>query len=183
MTKQSADRFWTIKVMLLGLLTLIGYMSAAVLRNYTMVSFPVVMSASFMAGAMIGVAAAPVIARLTRKPWIALNAAIGTAVATGVVAGAFFILNFALADTSTAHREQAVIERKYRETRYRQKRVSRNRYVRGEPYYEYYFDVRYANGATKAMLVRADRYRRLDAGDTINVDISRGLFGFPVVKK
>ena len=80
MTKQSADRFWTIKVMLLGLLTLIGYMSAAVLRNYTMVSFPVVMSASFMAGAMIGVAAAPLIARLTRKPWIALNAAIGTAV-------------------------------------------------------------------------------------------------------
>lgn len=183
MAKNSESRFWAIKVYAVALLTLTGYMSAIALRNYTMVNFGIVMAVCLSAGLLAGVVLSPLVAKLTGKRLVSLNVAVGAVIAAGVAAGLFFILNFAFADSSTNHREQAVIERKYRETHYRSKRVGRNRYVRGEPYYEYYFDVCYSNGSTKAMPVNFDRYRRLDAGDTIDVDISRGLFGFAVVKR
>lgn len=182
MTKSYASRFYAAKLIVVILLTLLCYMLAISLRNYTMVSFPMVMSVCLTVGAVGGVLAAPLAAWFTRRSSFALNAALATVVMTGVWAGLFYTLNFAFADAAAGHSERAVVERKYRETHYRSRKVGRNRYVRGEPYYEYYFDVRYANGSVKPMLVSAERYRRVDRSDSITVNISRGLFGFPVIK-
>ena len=147
-----------------------------------MIGLPIVMAFCFVISAMSGVVLAPIAGKLTLKPWFALNAAVATIILTGIFSGLFFSTNFIFSNPETAHTERAVIERKYSEKHYRTKRVSRNRYTRGEPYYEYYLEMRYPNGRIKPMLVNINRYRRVNPGDTLDVTLRRGLYGIAVIR-
>lgn len=111
-----------------------------------------------------------------------INYLIAIVFLTGLFSGAFFALNFCFSAHSTSNVEKAEVVRKYKETRYRTKRISRNRYTRGERYYEYYIDCRYSNGSVKPRLITIERFNRVRTGDSITVNIEKGLFGFPVIK-
>ena len=147
-----------------------------------MVSFITVMALSCCGGMLLGAAVTPLIMRLNISSSPALNFIMGVIVASGVLAGGFYITNFAWADASTGHGERAVVERKYSEKHYHTRRVGRNRYVRGDAYYQYYLELRYANGYKLPLEVKLPRYRRVSAGDTVSVTIQRGLYSIPVVK-
>ncbi len=183
MTKPNSQRFRTAKITLLAIITIFGYISAFSIGNMTMISLPLTMAVCFVLASVAGVLVAPFIASVTSSINIALNAAIGAIILTGVFSGLFITSNFVFSDAATAHSEQAVVKRKYKEKHYRTKRISRNRYTRGEPYYEYYLDIHYSNGRTKPMLVNINRYRATHEGDTVDVTLRQGLFGIPVIRR
>lgn len=161
----------------------ISYIAAYALGNLTMISFPIAVGVSLIAAALAGITLLPVWQRWSGLSNPALNVLLATVILGGVISAGFYVSNFAFAKEETSHTEKAVITKKYRETRYRSKRVGRNRYVRGEQYYEYYFDVEYSNGRIKPMIVNAKRYSKARTGDTITVNIQQGLYGFAVVKR
>jgi len=70
----------------------------------------------------------------------------------------------------------------YRETRYHSKRVSRNRYVRSDPYYVYFARLKFENGLERDVPVSNGRYRRLRPGTTVDVEVHRGGLGYDVIK-
>ncbi|WP_295728369.1 hypothetical protein [uncultured Muribaculum sp.] len=112
--------------------------------------------------------------------WI--NLFIHTVVITGVVMGAFYTCNYLFADDSSLHKETAVVERRYKETRHRSKRVGRRTYTRGEPYNVYFIEVRIlSTGALKSLSAKQSQYSRIHKGDTLRLDTETGLFGFPVI--
>lgn len=120
--------------------------------------------------------------RLSQSDSMWFNLACHTVTATGVVMAAFYVCNYAFADSTTLHKETVVVERRYSETRHRTKRISRRVYGRGEPYKVYYIDVRFVgSGKTKAISLKNDLFRRIHTGDTLSLDTEAGLLGFPVI--
>lgn len=95
----------------------------------------------------------------------------------------FYFCNFYFARRETIHAERAVIERLYSETHYKTKRISRRTYGRGEPYQQYYMEVRLEDGRTKNLSVKFDDYRRLKKMDTVQLKMERGLWGIPVIRR
>lgn len=182
MAKKVKARFNTFKIAIIILFTILGYIAAFALRNYTMANFTIVLCGCAVAGTLAVLPTAPLAGRLTGLTNNPANILISAIVITGIFCGLFMTCNFAFSSESSRHEEKAVVIRKYKEKHYRSKRVARNRYVRGEPYYEYYISLEYGNGRTKPMLVKIERYNRIRTGDTISVPIERGLFGLSVIK-
>lgn len=91
--------------------------------------------------------------------------------------------NFIGADDATLHEEQVSVERKYREKHYRSRRVGRGRYVKGEPYYTYNIEVRFADGRVKTMELPLERYNRIRNGSEIPLRMEKGMLGWPVIKR
>lgn len=104
-------------------------------------------------------------------------------VVTGIVMALFYLLNFIFAAKDTLHKEAAVVENKYTETRYQSKRISRNRYVRGDPYPVYYIDVSLPGGWRKPMQIDLKKYNKIRQGDTLQIPVACGLFGVSVMKR
>lgn len=171
---------WTVA---LSSVALVGYVCAFVLKNFTMVDFSRAMFVCFLVAAAAGLFVWRLFAAVSGSIRFSVNYLIACVFLTGLFSGMFFMLNFCFSSVSTDHDEKVAVVRKYKETRYRMKRIARNRYVRGERYYEYYIDCRYGDGSVKPMLVSVSRFNRLRSGDSIGVGIEEGLFGFPVVKR
>lgn len=95
----------------------------------------------------------------------------------------FYFLNFISPRKGSLHTEAVTVERLYSETHYHSKRVSRRVYTRGAPYKLYYAEVRFADGATKPLSVKLQQFNRLHKGDTIRLNLEKGLFGFPLVRR
>lgn len=94
----------------------------------------------------------------------------------------FYICNYAFSDDVHKHAEKTIVEDKYYKVRHKTRRVSRNRYARGEAYNVYYMKVRFDNGFVKELGITRNRYSRLHKGDTVSLSVSNGFFGIPVVK-
>lgn len=92
-------------------------------------------------------------------------------------------LNSRCADRSTTHTEQATVVGHFREKHYRSQRVSRRVYRRGTPYYEYVVRLQFPSGKEKDFKLSLEKYNRLRNGMTIEVPVSRGFLGFPVVER
>lgn len=164
------------------LLAVCSYVGAYSLGNLTMVSFPSVVSVCVACSAILAVLMIRLWPRLTGLSSPAANISIATVIIGGFVTLIFYILNFTMADAATRHEVHAVVTGKYKEVRHHRKRVGRGRYVPGDPYNEYFIEISYPNGAIKPMIVKAERYRLTDAGDSVKVNICRGAFGFEVIK-
>lgn len=94
-----------------------------------------------------------------------------------------YLINYLPASGKASHEEKGVVERVYREKHYRSQRVGRNHYRRGEPYYEYYIDVRFGSGSVKAFYISMEEYNRRHKGDSIAVAVGKGALGMPVVSR
>lgn len=104
-------------------------------------------------------------------------------VCTGILGTAlFYIGNYGLADDAAGHLEKAVVEETYYKVRHKTRRVSRGRYARGDAYNVYYMKASFGDGSVKDFEVERKKYVRLHKGDTVELFISKGFFGFPVVK-
>ena len=168
---------------IVALLAVCSYVGAYSLGNLTMVSFPAVVAVCVAGSAVSAVLLTGLWPRITGLSSPAANIAISTIIIGGFVSLIFYILNFTLADAKTQHEVRAVVTDKYKEVRHKRKRVGRGRYIPGDPYNEYFLEISYPNGAAKPMIVNAERYRRVNKGDSVKVNICRGAFGFEVIKK
>lgn len=182
MAKSFTQRFFTVRTVLLVFLTIMGYGAAAAISGRTMISLPAVAAASFAVAALLGLAIA-----VRRGGFLGIrNVVAATTVAalmlTGLIAGGFLTVNYALSQTASARTEPVAVVSKYQEKHYRSKRISRNRYTRGDPYYVHCIDIRFRGGKECRLQIGLEKYRRVSRGDTLQATVERGLMGFSVLK-
>ncbi|MDE5808316.1 MAG: hypothetical protein K2H76_09375, partial [Muribaculaceae bacterium] len=90
-----------------------------------------------------------------------------------------YIINYAGA--SKERIEKVEIASRYREQHYQSRRVGKNRYVRGNPYYEYYINVILPSGKEKKLQIPYSAYSRMKSGMEINLSFSKGCLGADVI--
>ncbi len=136
----------------------------------------------FLPSCAVGLALSRVIrvAGGVNKPWLTYVA--GIVLSFSVIMAGFYSLNFYKSKPGTASVCQAVVARKYTKERFRTKRLSRHRSVRGEKYTVYCVDIELQGGWTKHFEVEAGEYARIRKGRKFDLDIEEGLFGVPVIK-
>lgn len=71
----------------------------------------------------------------------------------------------------------ATVDRVYKETRYKTRRVSRRVYTRGAPYKVNRIDVTLANGNTRSFDISKKLYAVVYKGDTVDIPVNTGLLG------
>ncbi|MDE7387543.1 MAG: hypothetical protein K2N28_10460 [Muribaculaceae bacterium] len=116
----------------------------------------------------------------TRRLWV--SAATGIALTYALLTGAFYTLNYYVADSHTSRQFKVAITNKTTREHYRVRRIGRNRVGRGEKYYTHSVTVRWPDNRTKELPVTANEYARLRTGDSISLTTQDGLFGIPVIK-
>lgn len=89
--------------------------------------------------------------------------------------------NMACASDSSAVTVDVLVSRCYRETRYHTRRVSRRVYTRGAPYYVYCVDLDVDGRRRCTLEIPKKKYDRIYKGDTLRVDIKRGMLGMSVI--
>ncbi|MDE6247138.1 MAG: hypothetical protein K2M41_04770 [Muribaculaceae bacterium] len=160
----------------------VTYICAFALRNYVLVDFVVVMGISGVIGLLSAVALSAVIRKWTGINNLSLCILIGGIFMTGIFASIFYTSNMLYADHDSEYTEKACVVRKYQETHYKSKRITRKTYARGEPYQEYYIELNYSNGMTRSLLIKRSIYKYIHKGDSIDIKFQRGILGIPVIK-
>ncbi|MDO4334656.1 MAG: hypothetical protein Q4C37_02330 [Bacteroidales bacterium] len=94
----------------------------------------------------------------------------------------FYAVNYFGSDPSTKTTFRSEVVGKHSEKHYRTRRLSRNRAVRGEPYYLYYLTLRTPQGGLKKVEVSTDRYVKTRRGQKATLDMEMGKLGYPVIK-
>ena len=98
-------------------------------------------------------------------------------------------VNYFCRDTSRTVTVRAEIVRVYSETRYRSKRVARNRYTRGEPYKVYFMDARLSDGRECKRSISIQRYNRYawnshrNKPDSVDLHLSSGALGMEILER
>ncbi|MDE5869794.1 MAG: hypothetical protein K2H18_06140 [Muribaculaceae bacterium] len=95
--------------------------------------------------------------------------------------GFLYTLNYFGSLNSVPHKEEAMVIEKYKERHYQSRRVGRNRYVRGNAYFEYYIEVRFNNGKDKKIQLPFSTYKLIKSGKEINLSLSKGWLGANVL--
>lgn len=95
----------------------------------------------------------------------------------------FFFINFYGRDKNTSRSERVEIERVYREKHYHTRRVGRNRYVRGDSYYEHYVEIRLPDNRLKSLRINPSEVSRYQRMDSLCVELEKGAFGFTIFRK
>lgn len=73
------------------------------------------------------------------------------------------------------------IERLYRETRYKTRRVSRRVYARGAPYYVYCAELNLPGDKQRDFDIKKKYYDRLMKGDTVGIITYKGILGMQII--
>ena len=120
--------------------------------------------------------------RFTCTDFFPINFCIQAIVGFSVLIFAFFSVNYFFSDDDAGHTENVTVERRYRETRYRTKRIGRRVVGRGTPYYVYFIEIRFSDGRLKSHQVLKGRYDRIHQGDTMALEVSNGFLDIPVIK-
>lgn len=99
----------------------------------------------------------------------------------GTVCFALFIgSNYIFASEPVAH--EAVVESKFRREHTRYRRVGRGRMIPAGKYHTWHVALRLDDGRSTDTEVSLEKYNRIRKGTHRKVFLSRGLFGFTVVK-
>lgn len=122
---------------------------------------------------------------------VAVNVIIHVICSTGFFMAVILGLNYFCRDASDAVTVRAEIINTYTETRYRMKRVARNRYTRGEPYQVYFMDVCLPDGRQLKRSISLERYNRFVRSryrqrkrpDSINLRLTSGALGMTVIER
>lgn len=183
MSNSKSSKKSTAVLVVLVIIAVLEYSIGYVLGNYTMASYPIVMCVSFLFAAIIGFFTLNLWRLASGSENIGINITIGTVFLTGFISALFYILNFSCSKENTHHTETAIVIDKRKEVRHKTKRISRRHYTQGEPYNVYYLDIQFNNGTVKPYSIKQRQYSRFRIGDSINVQIEKGLFGLNVIKR
>lgn len=75
----------------------------------------------------------------------------------------------------------AIVQKRYTETRYRSRRVSRKVYVRGNPYKVYFTDIIFPDGAKASVETNFKSYKAIRTDDTVIITRGAGVMGWEVL--
>lgn len=101
----------------------------------------------------------------------------------GIFAALFLSVNYFCSDREKAEKRSFEVERTYSEKKYRSRRIGRNRYTRGEEYTMYYADIKVTDVLTKTISIDINKFRRLHPGDSLQLRVTNGFFGFDVIRR
>lgn len=100
----------------------------------------------------------------------------------GILLSALILgVNYFSADFDHMPRTDAVIVRKYSETRYHSRRVGRRSYSRVDPYKVYYVELALPDSLHREYQISLKRYNRLRKGKTVEVPRGPGRLGIEVI--
>lgn len=153
-----------------------------VLIKLTLLAAPVIISAGVASGIITAVPLWKFWSRLTtvRNRWVA--SLIHIAAITPLVITAVLGINYYAAPADAFTPVGTEVSKVWSETHYRSKRVSRNRYTRGEPYNMYYAEIVLPTGRRKEINITRTQLSRLHAGDSVTVSVGRGALGLQVMR-
>lgn len=180
-SKQKKTRIFIL--IILGVITLFSDVCIFIYKELTFLNVALVVLPSLLFAVSFALLSQPLWRYLTANKNRIFNVGIATFFFTSLFAAAFYVLNYSCSDNQTRVSESVAVVEKYSKTRYHSKRVSRNRYTRGEAYKVYFFKIEFANGTVKEYETVVNKYRNTDAGDSIRVSVEKGLFGPKVIKR
>lgn len=121
--------------------------------------------------------------RIINFPNLPLRVATWVILTAPILTGTFYSINSAGADADKATTVPAVVERKYYTTHQRTRRVRKGRYIpTGETYRTYYADIRLDNGHLVTTSITTGKVHKVRVGQHLDMKVSRGTFGIPVVR-
>lgn len=166
-----------------ALLMIAGELTLTML-HHTMLNMGLFLSVVFFVAAATALPAAPLWGKLTGWSSMAANALVHAVALFLVLSALVLSVNYFAADKEGFSTELALIESRVRKTEYKSRRVSRRVYTRGEPYYVYELELRFADpgysACSKRVRVPKRQYDALRQGDTVSVAVGRGALGMPV---
>lgn len=181
--KNRVERRTTRRILLLAgalVVAVVSYIAVFALYDITLMPWWLPWIIGVPVAAATGLHCARWWQRVTWLKSVALNYCVHVAVVAGVVAMAFMLAN-RIGSENRGEVVEARLEKVYSEQRHRSRRVGRNRYVRGEAYYVYRADVE-VEGRHKTLNINRSQYSRLRRATTVEVPVSRGLFGFRILE-
>ena len=109
------------------------------------------------------------------------NVAVGMVVSVGVMFAGITGLNFVRLQSVPAVEVKAAVVNPYSTKHYHTRRVRKNVYVKGSPYWRYHVRVRIPDGREKTLDITAERYRHLSRRRSVAVDIRHGFLGMDII--
>lgn len=89
--------------------------------------------------------------------------------------------NDCLADSAATHKEEVMVQKKYKETHKKTRRMSGRRIVSDGVRKEYYLEVAFSNGTMKTLHVSLATYNKAQSGKLKMLTLRKGFFGIPVI--
>lgn len=189
---QTDLRFWnsmkkvamkrTVTIIILLAIAIIALGLAVTLQGKTLVEWWKPAAVCAVPAVAAGILSANVVGRLMRwnKRW--LNASAMSILSFSLILGAFYTINFHMADDSSSTTCDVVVVNKFTQERYYTKRQGR-RNVRGEKYNVYSVVIKLPDESTKKLSVAVGQYVRTRIGQKFKIEINNGFFGLPVIKE
>lgn len=149
------------------------------LLEYTLVKWWIPILISATVAAFSGTLLWKVWKRLTDINYFWVNFLCHLIFTTFLLSGLYLTINYA--GSGNPHPEEACVVAKFREQHYRSRRVGRNRYVRGNPYWEYYIKVRLDDSSVRKIRINFKEYQNVRTDRNLILSLSKGALGLPVI--
>lgn len=164
---------------MLTLVVIVSLGMALTLHRNTLTDWWVPAAICFVPACLLAALLSKKMLRFISAPlcWLA-----GFAVFFSVLLGGFYSLNYFRSDPASTEPCQATVASKYTEEHYHTRRVSRNRVVRGQPYTVYFISLELPDHKMKNMEVSAGEYAKIRTGQSLPLQVEKGLLGVPVIK-
>lgn len=105
-------------------------------------------------------------------------------VCIGSIGSALFLTgNYGLADPSSTHQEEVVVQKKYQKTIQKSRVGGKRNYRQQGTRVEYFMEVTFKNGAVKKLIATPATYQKAKEGKLKVLTLQKGLFGIPVITK
>lgn len=184
MSKYSSKNVWrSILGGTLIFLCIVLYAMGAALHRDTLVDWWIPAAVALILALASGATMWRIWIRLTDSSKFIVNYICHTIFFCGLFIAAIYGINRAFPRQSSIRETEAVVERKYTQTRHHRQRVSRRVYKQGAPYKVYYIGLELPDGRRKDMQVTASRYNRIRSGSTIPLTLQKGFFGMTIILK
>lgn len=109
------------------------------------------------------------------------NIIVGMILSTGVLFAGVTGLNFVKMKGSEPVEVTAEVVKTYRTKHYRSRRVRRNVYVKGSPYWQHHVVVKLPDGREKKIDISTESYNHLRRYRSVPVHIRHGLLGMDII--
>ena len=191
MAKIITSRWRTLRIITVVLTVIIFYGIAITLLGMTIVKPVWIIGVSILFAAVTALAFWQKWKKITTSHSIILNVICHLIASTGLFMGLILGVNYFGRNTSDSVTVRAEVIKVYSETRYRMKRIARNRYTRGEPYQVYFMDVQLPNGSECKKSISLQRYNRFAWSnykhrirpDSVDLRLTKGAFGMKVIER
>ena len=162
-----------------AVLAVVGYS----FQTRTLIDWWVPGTVALLISIPVGLALWRVMKTVTRSSKAIVNYPLALAVCWSLLIFCFYLPNYCFSRQDTRHEIMAPVVKKFTQTHYKTRRISKHTSVRGEKYYTYHYSVALPDSTTKSFSVSAGDFVKVRHGSDIQVTLEKGLFGVTVIKK